>query len=158
MGPNPGTNIVSPITIPTNTFAKIVQGHIPEPHISNIKQNKITPTLDHSTVTMSRNPSLQPALTKPIKVDQLAKYLWGFDASLHHFLIHGFKFGFKIPFQGIRQFCISKNLPSLKGKEDILYQKLKLRFKLIMWLDVLILPRLKIYKCLLLDLYLKTTI
>ena len=89
MGPNPGTNIVSPITIPTNTFAKIVQGNIPEPHVSNIKQNKITPTLDHSTVTMSRNPSLQPnennALTKPIKAYQLAKYLrLGYEKLITH--------------------------------------------------------------------------
>ena len=77
---------------------------------------------------MSRNPSLQPnenkAIITPIKADQLAKYLQGYDASLYHFLIQGFKFGFKIPFQGIRQFRLSKNLPSLKGKEDILKTKI----------------------------------
>ena len=73
---------------------------------------------------MTRNPSLQPnennAVTTPIKADQLANYLQGYDASHYHFLIQGFKFGFKIPFQGIQQFRLSKNLPSLKGKEDIL--------------------------------------
>ena len=117
MQPNPATNIVSPITIPdpvprvtivpTNTFAKIVQGSKSEPHVSNVKQNKIIQTPDPSTVTMSRNPSLKPnennAIITPIKADQLAKYLQGYDASLYHYLIQGFKFGFKIPFQGIRQ-------------------------------------------------------
>lgn len=56
--------------VPTNIFAKTVQGRISESHVSNIKQNKITPTPDYSTVTMSRNPSLQlneyNAVTTPI--------------------------------------------------------------------------------------------
>ena len=93
------------------------------------KAKQITPTPDHSTVTMSRNPSLQlneyNAVTTPIKVDQLAKYLRGYDASLYHFLSQGFKFDLKIPFQGKRQFRLSKNLPSLKGKEDILKAKIQ---------------------------------
>lgn len=44
--------------------------------------------------------------------------LRGYDASLYHFL----RQGLKIPFQGIR---LSKNLPSLKGQEDILKAKIQ---------------------------------
>ena len=122
MQPNPATNIVSPITIPdpvprvtivpTNTFAKIVQGSIPEPHVSNVKQNKIIQTPDPSTVTMSRNPSLKPnennAIITPIKADQLAKYLQGYDASLYNFLIQVLNLALKFLFKAYGNFVYLK--------------------------------------------------
>lgn len=59
----------------------------------------------------------------PVIVNTYAKYLQGYNSTLYHFLIQGFQVGFRIPFQGDRQFRLSRNLPSLLGKEDILQQK-----------------------------------
>ena len=39
---------------------------------------------------------------------------------LANYLIQGFTFGFKIPYQGPRQLRLSKNLSSFKSKEHIL--------------------------------------
>lgn len=37
--------------------------------------------------------------------------------------------GFRIPFQGDRQFCLSENLPPFLGKEYILQQKIEQEIK-----------------------------
>lgn len=65
----------------------------------------------------------------PVIVNTYAKYLQGYNSTLYHFLIQGFQVGFRIPFQGDRQFRLSRNLPSLLGKEDILQQKIEQEIK-----------------------------
>jgi hypothetical protein len=57
-------------------------------------------------------------------VDKLAEYLHGYDPTQAKFLLEGFRYGFRIPYYGHRQFRLSKNLPSLKGNENVLWQKI----------------------------------
>ena len=68
---------------------------------------------------------LESNISTPIKHSILTSYLEGYDQTLSIFLIEGFQFGFKIPYQGPRQFRLSPNLPSIKGKESILNQRLQ---------------------------------
>ena len=49
----------------------------------------------------------------------------GYDQTLSDFLINGFSFGFKIPYFGERKFHLSENLPSLKGKAEVLFDKIQ---------------------------------
>lgn len=64
-------------------------------------------------------------MTTPINQNVLADYLKGYDQTLSNLLIEGFKFGFEIPYQGPRQFRLSSNLSSIKGKESILMQRIQ---------------------------------
>ena len=63
-------------------------------------------------------------------MDNLAEYLQGYDPTLLKILIAGFRYGFRIPYQGLRQFRLSKNLPSLRGNESVLWQKINNEIKL----------------------------
>ena len=64
------------------------------------------------------------SITTPIQVHTLANYLENYDSFLANYLIQGFTFGFRIPYQGPRLFRLSKNLPSIKGKEHILEERI----------------------------------
>lgn len=55
----------------------------------------------------------------------LAHYLEEYGQTLSNLLLEGFKFGFKIPNQRPRQFRLSSNLSSIKGKESILMQRIQ---------------------------------
>ena len=68
---------------------------------------------------------LESNISTPIKHSILTSYLEGYDNTLSNFLVEGFQFGFKIPYQGPRQFRLSSNLPSIKGKESILNHRLQ---------------------------------
>lgn len=81
---------------------------------------KQTPTLINKHPLSNRDISI----ITPIQVDKLASYLEGYDPSLAQFLINGFTFGFRIPYQGQRAFRVSKNLSSLKNNDGILQSKL----------------------------------
>ena len=70
------------------------------------------------------------SVVTPINVDKLAEYLQGYDPTLLKFLVAGFRYGFRIPYQGPRQFRLSKNLPSLRGNESVLRQKINNEIKL----------------------------
>lgn len=48
----------------------------------------------------------------------------GYKPNLIKFLTEGFTFGFKIPYTGQRTFRLSKNLSSIQGNEQILYQRI----------------------------------
>lgn len=110
---------------------------------THVNMHNIAPidTLGFNAQNRSRDPSthqnLSPMITKnqlplhakskytivsPIDANQLSAYLQGYDPTLSKFLVEGFKFGFKIPFQGTRQFRFSENLSSLKGNEFVLWQ------------------------------------
>lgn len=69
-------------------------------------------------------------IVSPIDANQLSAYLQGYDPTLSKFLVEGFKFGFKIPFQGTRQFRFSENLSSLKGNEFVLWQTINKELEL----------------------------
>ena len=66
---------------------------------------------------------LESNISTPINI--LTSYLEGYDQTLSNLLVEGFQFGFKIPYQGPRQFCLSPNLPSITGKESIFNQRLQ---------------------------------
>ena len=68
---------------------------------------------------------LESNISTPIKHSLLTSYLEGYDQTLSIFLVAGFQFGFKIPYQGPRQIRLSPNLPSIKGKESILNARLQ---------------------------------
>lgn len=54
----------------------------------------------------------------------LDKYLQGYSPPKKHFLIDGFTFGFRIPFQGTRSFRQCKNLRSALKLPTVLKQKI----------------------------------
>lgn len=81
---------------------------------------KQTPTLINKHPLSNRDISI----ITPIQVDKLASYLEGYDPSLAQFLINGFTFGFRIPYQGQRAFRVSKNLSSLKNNDGFFQSKL----------------------------------
>lgn len=67
----------------------------------------------------------QKARLLPKKNIVLAHYLEEYGQTLSNWLLEGFKFGFKIPNQRPRQFRLSSNLSSIKGKESILMQRIQ---------------------------------
>ncbi|VDI55281.1 Hypothetical predicted protein [Mytilus galloprovincialis] len=61
------------------------------------------------------NRNLKPGdfqISTPIHIDQLGKYLKGYDTRKVEFLLEGFKTGFKIPFEGAEKYQFSRNLKS----------------------------------------------
>lgn len=116
------------VIAPINTFASTAGESIHAVSVT-IDQNKPlqnkmlekqTPTLINKHPLSNRDISI----ITPIQVDKLASYLEGYDPSLAQFLINGFTFGFRIPYQGQRAFRVSKNLSSLKNSDGILQSKL----------------------------------
>lgn len=63
-------------------------------------------------------------ITTPIDSEALAKYLEGYDPELAQFLVAGFSLGFRIPYQGERNFRLSNNLPSFEKNKSVGLQKI----------------------------------
>lgn len=59
----------------------------------------------------------------PIKHDIFKQYLVGYDPHQTEFLIEGFEYGFKIPFEGEHRFDFNKNLKSAIENSQILKKK-----------------------------------
>lgn len=90
----------------------------PHPHVCQIcagkhcrklcpkfKQKKYKQfTRDPSSSTPKPPPQSKSKITTQINQKVLAHYLKGYDQTLSNLLIEGFKFGFKIPYQVLRQF------------------------------------------------------
>ena len=110
---------------PTPMFVKSVQVNTGANSAQD--SNKINLSKPKITVQMPLSPPLQleSNISTPIKHSILTSYLEGYDNTLSNFLVEGFQFGFKIPYQGPRQFRLSSNLPSIKGKESILNHRLQ---------------------------------
>lgn len=70
-------------------------------------------------------PQSKSKIITPIEQIVLAHYLEEYGQTLSNLLLEGFKFGFKIPNQRHRQFRLSSNLSSIKGKESILMQRIQ---------------------------------
>ena len=68
----------------------------------------------------------QIQISTPVLVDQLSSYLEGYDPTSKLFLTQGFTAGFRIPYEGPRNFRFSKNLSSLKGQETVLTDRINL--------------------------------
>lgn len=68
--------------------------------------------------------SLIRSIVTPIRASTLLNYLTGYDSNQVQFLVSGFSEGFRIPFQGQRQFRFSKNLSSIKDKQHILLNRI----------------------------------
>lgn len=60
----------------------------------------------------------------PIKPEIFRQYLIGYDQNKTKFFIEGFKYGFKIPFEGEHKFNFSKNLKSAIEHSQILKEKI----------------------------------
>lgn len=60
----------------------------------------------------------------PIKSDRLHNWLLGYNKDAKNFLIDGFTFGFKIPFEGKRKFTYFDNLLSARNNISILKEKI----------------------------------
>ena len=61
----------------------------------------------------------------PVKADRLEYFLQGYDMALTHYLIDGFRFGFRVHFVGERRAYDSPNLKSALDKPDITSEKLR---------------------------------
>lgn len=84
-----------------------------------------------------------------IKVAPFFQYLQGYKPNFIKFLTEGFTFGFKIPYTGQRTFRLSKNLSSIHGNEQILYQRIDKNFVQIALLVLSLNPLFPIFKYLL---------
>lgn len=63
-------------------------------------------------------------ITTPIDSDALAKYLEGYDLELAQFLVTGFSLGFRIPYEGERNFRLSNYLPSFEKNKSVGLQRI----------------------------------
>ena len=61
----------------------------------------------------------------PVKVDRLKFFLNGYNASLAHFLVNGFTFGFSVGFIGKRRASQSPNLKSAIEQPQAVWNKLR---------------------------------
>lgn len=115
-------------TAPINMFASTVRESIREDSVP-IDQNKPlrNKMLENLPAPLTNKAPLSDrdiSIITPIQVDKLASYLDGYDPSLAQFLISGFTFGFRIPYQGQRAFRVSRNLSSLNNNDGILQSKI----------------------------------
>ena len=101
------------------TSAKFAEGNILK-NCANKKVKKLT-----QTVQEHQNPLLLLNKISPVNVQQLEKWLQGYDEYLATFLFKGFTGGFSIPYQSKRQFRMSKNLKSANENVSILKEKIK---------------------------------
>lgn len=95
---------------------------------SKVPQNLLQ-TILPTPQTNHLQPTNNLSIATPIQVCSLTHYLQNYESELANFLIHGFTFGFKIPYKGPRQFRISRNLSSIEGKEHILQQRIDQELK-----------------------------
>lgn len=72
---------------------------------------------------MGNKIAIQSYVVTPIKLLKLGRWLKDYSKEEKGFLLHGFQFGFRIPYEGKREFRLSKNLLSARNKLDILKQK-----------------------------------
>ena len=63
-------------------------------------------------VTQTPTLTVQPGLPTPVKLQPLAKFLFGYPPDLVQSIISGFSIGFPLHFQGRQQFSIPNNLLS----------------------------------------------
>lgn len=82
---------------------------------SNKAQLKLAPTKAFLQVPNNDNDHFK--ICTPVLVDQLSINLKGYDPKTKLFLTKGFTSGFRIPYEGPREFRYSNNLSSLKGQE-----------------------------------------
>lgn len=64
-------------------------------------------------------------IVTPVKVSALQAYLRGYDSEKAHFLVEGFRRGFKIPFEGKYSCKVPKNLKSAIENHEVLKQKIE---------------------------------
>ena len=63
-------------------------------------------------------------IVTPIKVDKLSYWLQGYNLKEKDYLLNGFTYGFKIPYQGDRIYRFHKNLTSADFHNDVLMNKI----------------------------------
>ena len=68
--------------------------------------------------------TVQPSLPTPVKLKPLVKFLSGYPPELVQYIIYGFSKGFRLHFQGRRQFFIPNNLPSALQNPKFVDKKL----------------------------------
>ena len=116
--------------------AKNVEGSIPKNSVlqtdkiclcHKTQPNQNLPQECQQLPSQFKNPSLQSKiqLITPVKKDRLHYWLQGYDEQKIQFLVKGFTFGFKIPFQGKRMYRFSKNLTSAQDNISILKNKIQ---------------------------------
>lgn len=90
---------------PTLTFVKSVQANTVGNSAQSSNKRSTNNSLGIPAQALLSPPSQSKSkITTPINQKVLAQYLKGYDQTLSNFLIEGFKFGFKIPYQVLRQF------------------------------------------------------
>lgn len=112
-----------------HTYVNTVQDDIQDYSARKISPAcQISASLNRCIPIPQRNNSLKIktnfTITTPIDSDALAKYLEGYDSELAQFLVAGFSLGFRIPYQGERNFRLSNNLPSFEKNKSVELQKI----------------------------------
>ena len=119
-----------------HTYVNTAMENTPDFSAQNIdKANSTQDMQNHPTMTCTGShpppkKKTENSVVTPINMDNLAEYLQGYDPTLLKILIAGLRYGFRIPYQGLRQFRLSNNLPSLRGNESVLWQKINNEIKL----------------------------
>lgn len=114
------------VSAPTPTCASTVLGSIPANTASNPGALALNCSIQKTTTDKQRpsKASNNSEIETPIKFTPFFQYLQGYKPNRIKFLTEGFTFGFKIPYTGQRTFRLSKNLSSIQGNEQILYQRI----------------------------------
>lgn len=104
-------------------YVKNVEETISKDFVKN--NNRFTPPLSKPVKQIRSEIQQNIDVVTPIKTGPFKKFLVGYDQTISDFLLTGFTQGFKIPYQGKRQFRFNSNLKSAKDNMDILLQKIK---------------------------------
>ena len=122
------------ITVRSNTSVNSVLHPTTPTHFAHLTQKLSTDKIDTSTTKPlpPNKTTIQNLIQKvtnanvvtPIKVETFKKWLLGFPKKELQFLLDGFTYGFKIPFQGERKYRIYENFISVKQNMKTLTDKI----------------------------------
>jgi hypothetical protein len=83
----------------------------------------------HLKREMGNKIAIQSNVVTPIKLLKLDQWLKDNSKEEKDFLLHGFQFGFRIPYEGKREFRFSENLLSARNNLDPLKQNISREIK-----------------------------
>lgn len=110
----------------TGTFASFAKVPIPKNNVTKkVAVNRLP--IQKPQINLSAQPS---DIVTPVNVNRLDRWLQGYAHEYKCFIIGGFAAGFSIPYQGKRQFRMSKNLKSANENLSMLKGKIQIEIDL----------------------------
>ena len=101
-----------------------VRGCTAEKTASSLPQKVISNPAMHLKTEMGNKIAMQSNVVTPIKLLKLDRWLKDYSKEEKDVLLHGFQFGFRIPYEGKREFRFSENLLSGRNNLDTLKQNI----------------------------------